>query len=132
MNKNLSQQNKAKLLENLAAIKAYLKGADAEDAARLIACVEELEADLRARRYGLVYEEHREEIEELLERCNPILTEEGELHIDNGGICHALIDGDNLAASAVRCAADAPVCVQHFGEKVPQNYASQHGQQDDE
>lgn len=99
MSKNLSKQNKAQLLENLAAVKAYLKAAEKTDETKgLIACVEEVEADIRARRYGLVYEEHREEIEELLERCIPVLREEQTLAVDGGGVRHKLIEGDNLAS----------------------------------
>ena len=57
MSKNLSKQNKAQLLENLAAIKAYLKTAEhTQEVQTLIAYVDEVAADLHARRYGLVYE----------------------------------------------------------------------------
>ena len=99
MSKNLSKQNKTQLLENLAAVKAYLRAAEkTEETKALIARVEEVEADLRASRYGLVYEEHREEVEELLAQCTPVLKEETELSIVGGGVCHTLIEGDNLAS----------------------------------
>lgn len=99
MSKNLSKQNKTQLLENLAAVKAYLRAAEKTDETKaLIARVEEVEADLRASRYGLVYEEHREEVEELLACAAPVLKEETELSINAGGVCHALIEGDNLAS----------------------------------
>ena len=99
MSKNLSKQNKTQLLENLAAVKAYLRAAEKTDETKaLIARVEEVEADLRASRYGLVYEEHREEVEELLACAAPVLKEETELSISAGGVCHALIEGDNLAS----------------------------------
>ena len=99
MSKNLSKQNKAQLLENLAAIKAYLKTAEnTQEVQTLIAYVDEVAADLHARRYGLVYEEHREDVEDLLERFLPVLKEEKELFVDGGGVCHSLIEGDNLAS----------------------------------
>ena len=99
MSKNLSKQNKAQLLDSLALIKAHLKAeAKSEEREKLIACVEDLEAELRVRRYGLVYEEHREEIEELLATKAPILNKEDELSVYGGGVTHALIEGDNLAS----------------------------------
>ena len=99
MSKNLSKENKARLLEDLARVKAYLKTAEnAEERERLIACIEDVESDLHSRRYGLVFEEHREEVEELLEKFRPVLHEETELFVDGGGVCHALVEGDNLAA----------------------------------
>ena len=99
MSKNLSKENKTKLLEDLARVKAHLSaGEKNEETARLIACIDEVEADLKSRRYGLVFEEHREEVEELLERCKPILQEEPSMYVGGEGVCHSLIEGDNLAA----------------------------------
>ena len=48
--------------------------------------------------YGLVFEEHREEIDEVLDSHTPVLNEEKDLFIDNGGQMNFLIEGDNLAS----------------------------------
>lgn len=44
------------------------------------------------------FEEHREGIDELLENNLPVLTEDIDLFIDNGGQMNFLIEGDNLAS----------------------------------
>lgn len=51
-----------------------------------------------AKKYGLVFEEHRESIDELLETHTPVLTEDESLFIGNGGQMNFLIEGDNLAS----------------------------------
>ena len=48
------------------------------------------------KKYGLVFEEHREEIDEVLDSHTPVLNEEKDLFIDNGGQMNFLIEGDNL------------------------------------
>jgi len=45
-----------------------------------------------------VFEEHREAVDELLEAHVPVLAEETDLFIENGGQMNFLIEGDNLAA----------------------------------
>ncbi|MBQ8375343.1 MAG: site-specific DNA-methyltransferase [Clostridia bacterium] len=99
MSINISKQNKQQLLEKLKAIKGYLKGAEkTQETAELLSFVDEIERELKSKKYGLVFEEHREEIEELLERSTPVLKEDPALSIDHGGIVNALIEGDNLAS----------------------------------
>lgn len=41
---------------------------------------------------------HREEIDEVLDTHTPVLTEDRDLFIDNGGQMNFLIEGDNLAS----------------------------------
>ena len=53
---------------------------------------------MRGKKYGLIFEEHREEIDEVLDTHTPVLTEDGSLFIDNGGQMNFLIEGDNLAS----------------------------------
>ena len=53
---------------------------------------------LKAKKYGLVFEEHREGIDEVLANNLPVLTEDTDLFIDNGGQMNFLIEGDNLAS----------------------------------
>lgn len=49
-------------------------------------------------KYGLVFEEHREEIDEVLDTHTPVLTEDADLFIDHGVQMNFLIEGDNLAS----------------------------------
>ena len=53
---------------------------------------------MNGKKYGLVFEEHREEIDEVLATHTPVLSEEKDLFIDNGGNMNFLIEGDNLAS----------------------------------
>lgn len=54
--------------------------------------------DVNGKKYGLVFEEHREEIDEVLDTHTPVLTEDKDLFIDNGGQMNFIIEGDNLAS----------------------------------
>ena len=54
--------------------------------------------DVNGKKYGLVFEEHREEIDEVLDTHTPVLTEDENLFIDNGGQMNFLVEGDNLAS----------------------------------
>jgi len=58
----------------------------------------DLERDVNGKKYGLVFEEHREAVDEVLATHTPVLTEEPELLIDHGGTMNFLMEGDNLAA----------------------------------
>lgn len=53
---------------------------------------------MNGKKYGLVFEEHREEIDEVLDTHTPVLTENADLFIDYGGQMNFLLEGDNLAA----------------------------------
>lgn len=57
-----------------------------------------MEKDVNGKKYGLVFEEHREEIDDVLDTHTPVLTEDKSLFIDNGGQMNFLIEGDNLAS----------------------------------
>lgn len=69
-----------------------------ENTGNLLSYLSDLEKDVNGKKYGLVFEEHREEIDEVLDTHAPMLTEEKELFIDNGGQMNFLIEGDNLAS----------------------------------
>lgn len=53
---------------------------------------------MNGKKYGLVFEEHREEIDEVLDTHTPVLTEDADLFIDHGVQMNFLIEGDNLAS----------------------------------
>ena len=99
MSTNISKQKREDLLAKIKAIRAYIATAPQdENTANLLAYLSELEKDVGAKKYGLVFEEHREEIDEVLSTHTPVLTEDGSLFIDNGGQMNFLIEGDNLAS----------------------------------
>ena len=99
MSINVSKQKREDLLSKIKAIRTYIATAPQdENTANLLAYLSELEKDVGAKKYGLVFEEHREEIDEVLSTHTPVLTEDGSLFIDNGGQMNFLIEGDNLAS----------------------------------
>ena len=99
MSTNISKQKREDLLAKIKAIRTYIATAPQdENTANLLAYLSELEKDVGAKKYGLVFEEHREEIDEVLATHTPVLTEDGSLFIDHGGQMNFLIEGDNLAS----------------------------------
>ena len=99
MSTNVSKKRREQLVARIKAIKSYIASAPQdENTARLLAYIADIEKDIKGKKYGLVFEEHREAIDEILERNTPVLTEEKDLFIDNGGQMNFLIEGDNLAA----------------------------------
>ena len=99
MSTNVSKQKREELLAKIKAIRTYIATAPQdENTANLLAYLSELEKDVGAKKYGLVFEEHREEIDEVLSTHTPVLTEDGSLFIKGGGQMNFLIEGDNLAS----------------------------------
>ena len=99
MSTNVSKQKREDLLAKIKAIRTYIATAPQdENTANLLAYLSDLEQDVGAKTYRLVFEEHREEIDEVLATHTPVLTEDGSLFIDNGGQMNFLIEGDNLAS----------------------------------
>lgn len=99
MSVNVSKQKRDRLVEKINKIKTYIASAKQdENTAQLLTYIADIEKDIKGKKYGLVFEEHREAIDEILEQNTPVLTEEKDLFIDNGGQMNFLIEGDNLAA----------------------------------
>lgn len=99
MSTNVSKEKREKLVEKIKAIKTYIATAEQdENTARLLTYIAEIEKDIKGKKYGLVFEEHRESIDETLENNLPVLVEDESLFIDNGGQMNFLIEGDNLAS----------------------------------
>ncbi len=96
---NISKEKREKLVQKISAIKNYIAIAPQdENTAQLLAYIADIEKDIKSKKYGLVFEEHRESIDEILDTHTPVLTEEKDLFIDNGGQMNFLIEGDNLAS----------------------------------
>lgn len=99
MSTNISKQRRDDLVNKIKVIRTYIaSGYQDENTGNLLTYLSELEKEVKAKKYGLVFEEHREAVDELLETHVPVLTEEKDLFIDNGGQMNFLIEGDNLAA----------------------------------
>ena len=99
MSTNVSKEKREELLAKVKEIRTFIASAEQDDnTANLLAYLSELERDVGGKKYGLVFEEHREEIDEKLITHTPVLIEDGSLFIDNGDQMNFLIEGDNLAS----------------------------------
>lgn len=96
---NISKEKREKLIEKINAIKIFIQQAPQDkNTKNLLTYIAEIEKDIKGKKYGLVFEEHKEAIDDILENNVPILKEDESLFIDNGGQMNFLIEGDNLAS----------------------------------
>lgn len=99
MSTNISKQHREDLLNKIQQIRSYIAAAQPDaNSGNLLQYLDELTKDVKGKKYGLVFEQHREQIDEILDTHTPVLTEQKDLFIDNGGEMNFLIEGDNLAA----------------------------------
>lgn len=99
MASNLSKEKRENLIEKINQIKTFIQSfLQDQNTQNLLSYISEIEKDINCKKYGLVFEEHKEKIDEILEKNIPVLTEEKELFINNGGQMNFLIEGDNLAS----------------------------------
>ncbi len=99
MSTNISKQHREDLLEKIKQIRNYIAKAPQDtNTGNLLQYLDELVKDVKGKKYGLVFEEHKEAIDEILENNVPVLKEDESLFIDNGGQMNFLIEGDNLAS----------------------------------
>lgn len=89
---NLSQQRREKMLAFLETLKEQHSDDDS-----LIA-IGEIEKELKAKKYGLVWEEHEEAVDVQMKTQIPVFTEvkEREICTNENGAYNFLLEGDNL------------------------------------
>jgi len=99
MSSNVSKERRDNLSKKINNIKKYIaKSPQDENTSNMLTWLSEVEREINSKKFGLVFEEHRESIDEALETHLPVLTENKKLFIDNGEQVNFLIEGDNLAA----------------------------------
>ncbi len=98
MSTNISKAKREELLREVAEIRSKLLDNKDENTEKLLVYLSNIEKDINGKKYGLVFEEHREAVDELLENNVPVLIEDEGLKIDNSGQQNFLIEGDNLAS----------------------------------
>ncbi len=99
MSTNISGEKREALISKIEQIKSFIeKNADTRNGSQLLGYLGELTREVNGKKYGLVFEEHREKIDDLLEHTAPVFTEEKKLFVDNGGELNFLLEGDNLAS----------------------------------
>lgn len=99
MSTNISKQKRDELISKVNKIREYLLSAKQdENTENLLSYLGEITKEINGKKYGLVFEEHREKIDEILEENVPYLENQDDLFVENGGETNFLIEGDNLAA----------------------------------
>jgi len=99
MSTNISKEKRENLVNKIKQLKQFIvQCPQDENTAQLLAYIADLEKEIKGKKYGLVFEEHREGIDEVLANNLPVLVEDESLFIDNGGQMNFLIEGDNLAS----------------------------------
>ena len=92
MSTNLSKQKREDMIVKIEEIRKYLNtNLYDENARKLMGYLNELTTQINGQKYGLVFEEHREKIDETLENHLPVLTEEKDLFVGNGGEMNFLL-----------------------------------------
>lgn len=96
MSINVSKIRKAQLINKIEEIRQYLlKNAPNSE---LEGWLHEIDAEIKSHKYGLVFEEHSEKINDLLLTNIPVFNEDKSLKINNYDRLNFLIEGDNLPA----------------------------------
>lgn len=91
---NLSKNKRDRIIAFLEQLKVQHNDDDS------IRAFNEIENHLREKKYGLVWEEHSEQVDELIEKYIPILSADNEKRLckDPGSPWNFIIEGDNLQA----------------------------------
>lgn len=96
MSTNISRKRKEQLIDKIEEIRQHIL-TNAPNS-ELEGWLGEISAELKSHKYGLVFEEHMEKIDEILLKNIPIFNEKKELQIEGNGEFNFLIEGDNLPA----------------------------------
>ena len=90
---NLSQAKRQRMLEFLHKIKEEHKDDDS-----ILIALGEIESELTAKKYGLVWEQHEEAVDVMMRDNIPVFTEDmdREITCTAGGVYNFILEGDNL------------------------------------
>ena len=90
---NLSQQKRQRMMEFLSKLKEEHKDDDS-----VLIALSEIETELNAKKYGLVWEEHEEAVDVMMKNNIPVFTEckDWEINATDSDTYNFLLEGDNL------------------------------------
>lgn len=93
MSTNLSREKREKIISNIEIMRNKL-----QDEPELLLTLNEIENQLKRKKYGLVWENHEEKIDKELENKIPVFEENKELEIkkDKSKITNFILEGDNF------------------------------------
>lgn len=96
MSTNLSRKKREKIIENIQIMRDKL-----QDEPELLVTLNDIESQLKKRKYGLVWEEHEEKIDQKIIDNIPVFEEQKDLEVvadEEGKSTNFIIEGDNLHA----------------------------------
>lgn len=94
---NLSKQKRDDLVNKLTQIEKFISDAKQdENTINLLKFINEVKYEINDKVYGLIFEEHEENVDSIYKKTAPIVIENKEMFIDNGDKINFLIEGDNL------------------------------------
>lgn len=94
MSTNLSRKKREKIIENIEIMRSKL-----QDNPELLVTLNEIEAQLKKKKYGLVWEDHEEKIDEEIKEKIPVFVEQKNLELqseDETKSMNFILEGDNL------------------------------------
>lgn len=98
MSVNISKQHRSELLREISKIEDHLLQSSPDASSKeLLLFLNDLKREVQSKRYGIVFEEHREKIDEQLKSSIPYLSADSALSISSGQNVNFLIEGDNLS-----------------------------------
>lgn len=96
---NAAREHREELLLKLNNIRSFIVDKSKREESYLLQrYLDEIEQEINGKKYGLLFEEHYEHIDEILKNSIPVAVEEKELYINNYGRTNFIIEGDNLAS----------------------------------
>ena len=93
MSTNLSREKREKILENIQIMRSKL-----QDYPELLVTLNDIETQLKRKKYGLVWENHEEKIDQEIKNKIPVFVEQKDLEIkkDSSKPTNFILEGDNL------------------------------------
>ncbi len=82
---NISKEKRDNLRHKIERLREVLMQSNTTNIEELITYLGQLEDELIKKQFGLVFEEHKEEVDYLLEENLPIVIEDKNMAINNGG-----------------------------------------------
>ena len=99
MSTNLSREKREEIIKNIQIMRAKL-----QDDTELLVTLNDIENELKRKKYGLVWENHEEKTDKEIEDKIPVFEEDNSLEIkkDSTKSTNFILEGDNLHSPDLR------------------------------
>lgn len=96
---NISEKKRNDLLKRIDEIRSFVSESENNDRTQgLLKTLSQIELEITSKKYGLLYEEHEEKVDELMKKSAPVFIEKTDLSIGGSKNINFLLEGDNLAS----------------------------------